>query len=48
MTAVIGGNDGVGMPLAEWVADIDRLVAALPARASWPRRRGGVLERKNR
>lgn len=48
VTAVVGGNDAVGTPLAEWVADIDRLVAALPARAVVATTPRGVFERKTR
>jgi len=48
VTAVVGGNDALGTPLPEWLADLDRLVAALPPRAVVATVPRGVYERKTR
>ena len=48
LTAVVGGNDALGTPLREWLADVDRLGAALPPRAVVATTPRGVFERKTR
>ncbi len=48
VTAVVGGNDALGNPLTSWLADIDRLAAALPRRAVVATVPRGVFERKTR
>ncbi len=48
VTAVVGGNDALGTPLAAWRDDVARLVAALPPRAVVATTPRGVFERKTR
>ena len=48
VSAVVGGNDAVGTPLEAWLAQVDRLVAALPPRAVVATVPRGLRERKVR
>jgi lysophospholipase L1-like esterase len=48
LTAVVGGNDAMHTPLPRWLADVDELVAALPAGAVVSTAPRGVFERKAR
>jgi lysophospholipase L1-like esterase len=48
LTAVVGGNDALGTPLAQWLVDVDALCAALPRGAVVATVARGVRERKVR
>jgi len=48
VTAVVGGNDALGTPAAQWERDVDDLCAVLPAGALVATTARGVFERRTR